>query len=74
MGACSPHRQRQNNDLCSRELMHGKIKLMTAVCPEWAHCLGWRPEFFHNAQHISGNIFTIGAFFFFNRWGYQAVF
>ena len=43
------HGPYQNNELCFRELMHGRIKMMTRVCSAWSRThqslsLGWRPE------------------------------
>ena len=43
------HGPYQNNELCFRELMHGRIKMMTRVGPAWSRThqslsLGWRPE------------------------------
>ena len=43
------YRKCRKGDLCFSELMHGRMKLMTAVCPAWAHtyqsmCLGYRPS------------------------------
>ena len=43
------YRKCPKGDLCFSELMHGRTKLMTAVCPAWAHtyqsvCLGYRPS------------------------------
>ena len=36
-------------DLNFKEIMYGRIKMMTALCPAWAHtyqtmCLGFNPE------------------------------
>ena len=42
-------RTHQGHGLNFRELMYGRIKMMTALCPAWAHtyqtmCLGFSPE------------------------------
>ena len=37
VSACHQHRQLQNNELCFREVMHGRINMMIAVCPDCAH-------------------------------------